>query len=95
MTATGDGISKVAMGAVTVFSLILGFAIAMLLFVVAPTLIVGNTEKFVHWGAFRTLVEGVIKIAIFVGYLAIVAMHERYTACIPVPRRRAQNNLLL
>ncbi len=67
------GISKVAMDALTGFSMLLGFVIAILLFVVAPTFIVGRTNQFVHWGRFETIVEGVIKIAIFVGYLAVIA----------------------
>jgi uncharacterized protein YqhQ len=67
------GIGNMAMGALSALSMFLGFAIAILLFVVAPTFLVGKTNQFVHWGAFETLVEGVIKIVIFVGYLALIS----------------------
>lgn len=52
---------------------VLGIVIAILLFVVIPTFIVGKTDRLVHWGAWKTIVEGVIKIAIFVAYLAVVS----------------------
>jgi uncharacterized protein YqhQ len=69
----GEGFSKTAMDAITIISLIAGFAFAIALFVIAPTLIVGKTDGFIHWGAFRTLAEGIIKIAIFIAYLALIA----------------------
>lgn len=61
------------LGAAGVFSMLLGFVIALGLFVVLPTFIVGKTDSFVHWGNFRTIVEGVIKILIFLGYLIIIS----------------------
>lgn len=67
------GIGDVAMSAMTVASLILGFVLAMVLFVILPTFIVGKTEQFIHWGNFKTIVEGVIKIAIFIVYLALIS----------------------
>lgn len=69
-----SGISKAAMGGLTVLSLLLGLAIAVLLFVVAPTMLVGKTDRFVHWGMFRTLVEGIIKIIVFIAYLALTSL---------------------
>lgn len=71
--SSGGGIGKVAMDLLTVVSIFAGFAFAMVLFVILPTLVVGKTESFVHWGSFRTIVEGVIKIAIFVAYLALIS----------------------
>lgn len=68
-----DGITDAAMGALTVVSLIAGFALAMVLFVILPTFVVAKTEQFIHWGNFKTLVEGVIKIAIFVAYLVLIS----------------------
>lgn len=68
-----NGIGEKAMDALTLFSTVIGFVIAIFLFAVLPTIIIGNTEQFVHWGAFRTIAEGVIKIAIFVIYLVLIA----------------------
>lgn len=65
-----------AMSAATAFSMIAGLIIAILLFAVLPTLIVGKTDRFVHWGSMSTIAEGVIKIAIFIGYLALIARME-------------------
>ncbi len=56
-----------------VLAMVAGFVIAIALFTVLPTFIVGKSDAFVHWGGYRTLVEGVIKIAIFVAYLAAVS----------------------
>lgn len=60
-------------GVTEILSMILGFVIAICLFVMLPTLIVGKTDNFVHWGGFRTIVEGVIKIALFVAYLFLIS----------------------
>lgn len=55
------------------FASFLGIVIAILLFVVIPTFIVGKTDGIFHWGGFKTVVEGAIKIAIFVAYLALIS----------------------
>lgn len=68
-----DGISSTAMKAVSVLSMVVGFVITILLFVALPTFIVGKTDSIAHWGAFKTLIEGLIKIAIFVTYLFIIS----------------------
>lgn len=61
------------LGIAGIFSMVLGFVIAIALFVMLPTFIVGKTENIVHWGPFRTIVEGVIKILLFVGYLFLIS----------------------
>ena len=61
------------MSVATALSMIAGLVIAILLFAVLPTLIIGKTDRFVHWGSMSTIAEGVIKIAIFIGYLALIA----------------------
>lgn len=64
---------KAAMDIASAFSVVIGFAFAIVLFVILPTFVVGKTDPFIHWGVFKTLAEGVIKILIFIAYLALIA----------------------
>lgn len=64
------GKAEAGLGALAMLA---GFVIAIALFTVLPTFIVGKSGAFVHWGGFKTLAEGVIKIAVFVAYLAAVS----------------------
>ena len=52
---------------------VLGGALAIILFMILPTMIVGLLGRFVPLGGFKTLVEGVLKIAMLVGYMAAVS----------------------
>ena len=54
-------------------SMVAGLAIALLLFSIAPTLLTARTDAFVHYGGWRTLVEGLIRIAIFLLYLFAIS----------------------
>ncbi len=65
----GDNLVK----AVSVFASILGAAVAILLFMFVPTIIVSLINSLVDLGGYKTLIEGVIKIAVFVGYLLLVS----------------------
>ncbi|WP_312640914.1 DUF1385 domain-containing protein [Hydrogenoanaerobacterium sp.] len=65
----GDGMMKVISG----FALVMGAALAMLLFVVLPTYSIKFLDMFIPLGGLKTLLEGLIKIIIFVAYLALVA----------------------
>ena len=65
----GDKLMKVVSG----ISMVLGLVLAVGLFILAPMGIVWLIEKVVPLGGFKTLVEGIIKIAVFVGYLALVS----------------------
>jgi uncharacterized protein YqhQ len=64
----GKSISTV----VAVVALILGLGMAVGLFMILPTFLVGLLGEAVGGGALRALLEGVVKIALFVGYLALV-----------------------
>ena len=55
-----------------VLTSVLGVALALILFLYLPMLAVKGLSLLVPLGGFQTLIEGVIKIAIFVGYLALV-----------------------
>lgn len=62
-----------AVKAVEIGSMIFGVVIAIFLFAVLPSFLIKYTDRSVHWGAFKTIVEGVLKIAVFVGYLAAIS----------------------
>lgn len=68
-----DNVENSSMGIAGVISVVVGFAVALALFAVLPTFIVGKTDQFVHWGFFRTIAEGVIKILIFIAYLFAIS----------------------
>ena len=51
---------------------VLGGMLALVLFMVLPTTIVGLLGKVLPLDGVRALLEGVLKIAIFIGYLALV-----------------------
>ena len=65
----GDGMMKVISG----FALVAGVALAMLLFMVIPTYSIKFLDMVLPLGGYKTLLEGLLKIAIFVVYLALVS----------------------
>ena len=52
----------------------LGVLLAVVLFMLVPSLIVWGLDKLVPLGGWKGLIEGVIKIAIFIGYMALVGL---------------------
>lgn len=65
----GDKLMK----AVTLAGTILGIGLAVVLFMLLPTLAVKGLELLVPLGGWKSLIEGLIKMAIFVGYMALVS----------------------
>lgn len=65
----GDSVMKV----ISAFALVLGVVLALLLFMVLPTYAIKFLNMAVPLGGMMTALEGLLKIAIFVGYLALVA----------------------
>lgn len=61
------------MTAVSAIAMVFGVVLAIGLFILAPMGIVWLLEKVVPLGGFKTLIEGLIKIAVFVAYLALVS----------------------
>ena len=55
-------------------SSVLGAVIAIVLFMVVPTFLVGLLNKVVDLGGWKTLLEGIVKIALLVGYMAAVSL---------------------
>jgi uncharacterized protein YqhQ len=68
----GDKISNVIM----IIGVVLGVALSLLMFMYLPVLICNLLEKIVPLGAFKTAVEGVIKICIFVAYMALTSLNS-------------------
>lgn len=66
----GDHLSK----AVMVVGSVLGVLLAVVLFMFLPTLAVWGLDKLVPLGGTKGLIEGLIKIVILVGYMALVSM---------------------
>ncbi len=90
----GDHLSKVIMGV----SAVLGLALAVVLFMFLPSFLVGLFRSFLpRWGL--SLLEGLLKIGLFIGYLALVSLmpdmkrlfqyHGAVSATKPVFRWRA------
>lgn len=69
---TGERFSDVIMG----FSIILGVLLAVGLFIVLPTFITGFMTTFIHHDVARALMEGCIRIAIFLAYIYGVTFME-------------------
>lgn len=65
----GDNLVK----AVSVVASVLGAVVAILLFMFVPTMIVSLIGNIFDLGGYKTIVEGVIKILVFIGYLVLVS----------------------
>ena len=84
-------------GAIVTLSVVLGIGLSVFLFLVLPTLVTGGILHFFpgfpHVG--RNLVEGVLKILIFLGLPDLLLQAEGHLPGVPVPRGGAQDHLLL
>lgn len=68
-----DKLGDKLMNVVTIIGSILGVLLAMVLFMYLPTLLVKLLDSVFPLYGFRSLIEGLIKIVLFVAYLAIVS----------------------
>lgn len=60
---------------IEVVSVIIGVLLALFLFIVVPTFVTSLIDKYLfEVGGLRTLIEGVLKIAILIGYMALVSL---------------------
>lgn len=59
--------------AVVSFSVVLGVAFSIALFFLLPTLLSGIFDNWIHNAVVRSLIEGLIRIAIFMGYMILVS----------------------
>ena len=58
---------------VTVIGSVLGVILAILLFMLVPSAIVKLIDYFLPLGGFKSLIEGIIKMGIFIGYLTLIS----------------------
>jgi uncharacterized protein YqhQ len=65
----GDKLTKI----ITVVASVVGVAVAIFLFMYLPTLAVTGLSKLFDLGVFKSVIEGVIKIGIFVLYMFLVS----------------------
>ena len=68
-----DKMGKSLSTVVSVVALAGGLGIAIFLFMVLPTFLVGLFQQWIAGSALRALLEGIVKIAIFLTYLAAVS----------------------
>ena len=61
--------SEAAENALIVFSVVLGIALAIGLFILLPTFLAGFTTKFIESRTLKNLLEGVLRIVIFLVYM--------------------------
>ncbi|HEX3027538.1 MAG TPA: DUF1385 domain-containing protein [Clostridia bacterium] len=54
-------------------SSLIGIVLAIVLFVVIPSVFISKTDVFLHYGAYKTLAEGLLKIGIFLLYLFLIS----------------------
>ncbi len=59
--------------AIAGIGMVLGVALAVMLFVLLPTLAVKGLDRLISLGGLKSLAEGLIKMGIFIGYLALVS----------------------
>lgn len=62
--------------AVEVFSGVLGILLSVFLFIALPTYLSSGIDRLIPLGVFRTLIEGIIKIFIFIGYLFLATRNK-------------------
>lgn len=68
----GDGFFTVLMG----IAMVIGIALAIFLFVMMPTIVVKWLGGFVTLGAWRAVIEGLIRLVLFILYIWLVAKLE-------------------
>lgn len=65
----GDNLVKI----VTIIGAVLGVILSILLFMLLPTTVVWGLDKLINVGVFKGLIEGILKIVIFILYLLLIS----------------------
>ncbi len=67
-------LGKSLMAAASMIGMVLGVGLALVLFIWLPALLVGAIERVLPLGFAKSLVEGLVKILLFVTYLSLVSL---------------------
>lgn len=63
-------------GIIMVIGMILALALSVVLFIMLPAFFVKWIDMLIPLGGFKSLIEGIMKIIIFIGYLALVSKNK-------------------
>ena len=92
----GDHLGKKAEDIMLAAAAVIGGLFAILLFTVLPTVLVGGLNHLVLLGRWaKVVLEAVLKVAIFLTYMAAISRDEGDPPGVRVPRSRAQDHCLL
>lgn len=58
------------------FSVLLSIGLTLVLFMLLPTFLAGLADPYIHSAALHNLIEGVVKVAIFLGYLILCSKQK-------------------
>ncbi len=72
-TAAGRLWRRYGDSVITAFSMLLGIVLALGLFILIPTLISGWLSHWIHSRLLLSLFEGVVRVAIFIGYILAIS----------------------
>ena len=64
------------MSVIMVIASVLGVALAVVLFMLLPTFLAGLVDPYIHSAALHNLIEGVVKVAVFLGYLILCSKQK-------------------
>ena len=58
------------------FSVLLSIGLTLVLFMLLPTFLAGLVDPYIHSAALHNLIEGVVKVAVFLGYLILCSRQK-------------------
>lgn len=58
------------------FSVLLSIGLCLVLFMLLPTFLAGLVDPYIHSAALHNLIEGVVKVAVFLGYLILCSKQK-------------------
>ena len=58
------------------FSVLLSIGLTLVLFMLLPTFLAGLVDPYIHSAALHNLIEGVVKVAVFLGYLILCSKQK-------------------
>lgn len=71
-----DKLGDKLMGMVMAVGVVLALALSVVLFIFLPSLAVKGLDMLIPLGGFKAVLEGLIKICIFIGYLGLVSLNK-------------------